>query len=100
MNTDTTAPTAPSGLSASSPGAGQALSWTAATDTVGVTAYDVYRSTTAAFTPSTATLVKSLGAVTTYTDTDTDTDTATGHRHRARWAPTMTSSRRGTPRAT
>ena len=69
-NTDITAPTAPSGLSASTPGAGRAtLSWTAATDAVGVTAYDVYRSTTAGFTPSAATLVRSLGAVTGYDDT-------------------------------
>ncbi len=51
---DTTAPTAPSGLAANG-GAGQAsLTWTAATDNVGVAHYNVHRGTTAGFTPSTA----------------------------------------------
>ena len=48
---DTTAPSAPSGLTANG-GAGQAtLSWTAATDNVGVIRYNVHRSTTSGFTP-------------------------------------------------
>ena len=50
---DTSPPTTPS-LSANG-GAGQAsLSWTAATDNVAVTRYDLYRSTTSGFTPSVA----------------------------------------------
>jgi fibronectin type 3 domain-containing protein len=51
---DTTAPSAPTGLSASG-GLGKAtLSWTAASDEVGVTGYNVHRSTVASFTPSAA----------------------------------------------
>jgi fibronectin type 3 domain-containing protein len=50
--TDTTAPSAPSGLNATG-GAGQAsLSWTASTDNVGVVLYNVHRGTTSGFTPS------------------------------------------------
>jgi len=49
---DTQAPTAPTGLAATG-GAGTAsLQWNASTDNVGVTVYDVYRSTTSGFTPS------------------------------------------------
>ncbi|MGS0687638.1 fibronectin type III domain-containing protein [Nakamurella sp. GG22] len=41
---DTTAPTAPTGLTAGQPGSTSVpLSWTAATDNVGVTGYEVYR---------------------------------------------------------
>jgi chitodextrinase len=44
---DTTPPTAPSGLTATAPTTSQVnLSWKASTDNVGVTGYDVYRSTT------------------------------------------------------
>jgi fibronectin type 3 domain-containing protein len=51
---DTTAPSAPTGLAATG-GAGQAsLTWSAATDNVGVTRYNVHRATSAGFTPSTA----------------------------------------------
>jgi hypothetical protein len=51
---DTTAPSAPSGLGATG-GAGQAtLSWSAATDNVGVVRYNVHRATTSGFTPSAA----------------------------------------------
>ena len=51
---DSTAPSAPGTLNATG-GAGTAtLSWGAATDNVGVVRYDVYRSTTSGFTPSTA----------------------------------------------
>lgn len=43
---DTTAPTAPSGLSATAASASQVnLTWTASTDNVGVASYNVYRST-------------------------------------------------------
>jgi fibronectin type 3 domain-containing protein len=51
---DTQAPTAPSNLSASGAISSVALSWTGSTDNVGVARYDVYRSTTSGFTPSTS----------------------------------------------
>ena len=51
---DTTPPTSPSGLVASVAGTSASLTWTAATDNVGVTRYDLYRSTTSGFTPSAA----------------------------------------------
>ena len=48
---DTTPPTAPANFTATG-GTGQAtLSWSASTDNVAVTRYDVYRSTTSGFTP-------------------------------------------------
>ena len=43
---DTTAPTAPAGLVGQPESAGVTLTWTAATDDVAVTAYDVYRGAT------------------------------------------------------
>jgi len=51
---DTQAPSAPTGLSAAVAGSTVNLSWTAATDNVGVVRYNVHRSTTSGFTPSTA----------------------------------------------
>ena len=51
---DTTPPSTPTGLNASG-GAGQAnLSWTASTDNVGVSRYNLHRSTSSGFTPTTA----------------------------------------------
>jgi hypothetical protein len=50
---DTTPPSAPSGLTSSTAPGSVTLSWTAATDTVGVVRYNVHRSGTAGFTPST-----------------------------------------------
>jgi hypothetical protein len=64
---DTQAPTTPSGLTATSGTSSVALSWTAATDNVGVSVYDVYRSTTSGFTPSAANQV-GTSATTTFTD--------------------------------
>jgi fibronectin type 3 domain-containing protein len=65
---DTTAPTAPTNLVATG-GAGQAaLTWTAATDNVGVTRYNVHRSTTSGFTPATANRIAQPTG-TSYTDT-------------------------------
>jgi hypothetical protein len=65
---DTTPPTAPGTLSAA-PGLGRAtLTWGAATDDIGVKAYDVYRSTTAGFTPSPATKIGQVAGLT-YADT-------------------------------
>ncbi len=51
---DTTPPTAPANLTATGASAQASLAWDAATDNVGVVRYDVYRSTTAGFTPGTA----------------------------------------------
>jgi chitodextrinase len=48
---DTTAPTAPTNLTAGVSGSDITLSWTAATDDVGVVRYNVHRGTTAGFTP-------------------------------------------------
>jgi fibronectin type 3 domain-containing protein len=54
LGPDTTPPSAPSTVTATA-GTGQvSLSWGAATDNVGVTGYDVYRSPSSGFTPSTA----------------------------------------------
>ena len=51
---DTTPPSAPSGLSASTAVGSATVSWTAATDNVGVARYNVHRSATAGFTPAAA----------------------------------------------
>ena len=50
--TDTQAPSAPSNLSASGALSSASLSWTASSDNVGVSRYDLYRSTSSGFTPS------------------------------------------------
>ncbi|MEZ7129487.1 LamG-like jellyroll fold domain-containing protein [Nonomuraea sp. AD125B] len=64
---DTQAPTAPGGLTAAGgPGSAQ-LSWSAATDNVGVTGYLVHRSATPGFTPSGANQVGSADG-TSFTD--------------------------------
>ena len=65
---DTTNPSATTGLTANGSFGTASLSWTAATDNVGVVKYDVYRSTTSGFTPSVANRVaQPIG--TTYNDT-------------------------------
>jgi hypothetical protein len=51
---DSSAPTAPSNLTASGGVGTVSLNWLAASDNVGVTKYDVYRSTTSGFTPTAA----------------------------------------------
>jgi glucose/arabinose dehydrogenase/fibronectin type 3 domain-containing protein len=51
---DTTPPSAPSGLTASTAIGSAALGWTASSDNVGVSRYNVHRSQTAGFTPSVA----------------------------------------------
>ena len=65
---DTTAPSAPTGLAYTQPASGQVkLTWTASTDNVGVTGYDVYAN---------GTLRTSVaGNVLTYTDSQPDTAT-------------------------
>jgi hypothetical protein len=64
---DTTPPSAPANLTASGAAGSAALSWSASTDNVGVTRYDVYRSTTSGFTPSAANRIAQPTA-TSYTD--------------------------------
>jgi len=57
-------PSAPASLSATASSSTVSLSWPASTDTVGVTAYDVYRSTTAGFTPSLVNRIAQVGGLT------------------------------------
>jgi hypothetical protein len=64
---DTQAPTAPTQLAANGGTGSVSLTWTASTDNVGVTAYDVYRSTTSGFTPAPANKIGQT-AGTTFTD--------------------------------
>jgi len=73
--TDTTAPTAPTALKSTATTASSvSLSWTASTDNVGVTGYDVYRGTT---------LVGSATA-TSYTDSGLTASTAYSYTVKAR----------------
>ena len=65
---DSVAPTAPTNLTATGSVGQASLSWTAATDNVGVTQYNVYRSTVSGFTPDASTKVGQT-ANTTYVDT-------------------------------
>ena len=65
---DTQAPTAPGNLAASGSLSSASLSWSASSDNVGVTRYDVYRSTTSGFTPSAANRIAQPTG-TSYTDT-------------------------------
>ena len=64
---DTQPPTAPTNLAASGAIGSVSLSWTAATDNVGVTQYNVYRSTTPGFTPTSANPI-GTSTTTNYTD--------------------------------
>ena len=68
---DSVPPTAPSGLTATG-GVGRIdLSWTASTDNIGVTRYDVYRSTTSGFVAGPTTQVAQVsGTTTTYRDSN------------------------------
>ncbi len=56
---DTQAPSAPAALTASTNGSTVAVTWRAASDDVGVRAYEVHRSATSGFTPSSSTQVAS-----------------------------------------
>ena len=49
---DTTPPTVPGNLQAAAAGSSVGLTWTASTDSSGVSGYDVHRSSTSGFTPS------------------------------------------------
>ena len=85
--TDTQAPSAPANLVATGALSSVALSWSASSDNVGVTRYDLYRSTHEGFTPSAANrIAQPTGRATTT----------------PRWqpAPTTTRCRQRTPPAT
>jgi hypothetical protein len=64
---DTTAPTAPGGLTATGLLGRAELSWTAATDDIGVVRYDVHRGTVAGFTPAAGNRIAQVTG-TSYTD--------------------------------
>ncbi|HEY6730298.1 MAG TPA: LamG-like jellyroll fold domain-containing protein [Solirubrobacterales bacterium] len=66
--TDTTAPTAPGNLKAVGAIGKVSLSWEASTDAVGVTGYEVYRSTVSGFTPGPANRIATPSG-TSYSDT-------------------------------
>jgi beta-galactosidase len=71
-----TAPTAPSGLTATATSSSQInLSWTASSSSCGVT-YNVFRSTTSGFTPSSSNQIASGVTSTTYSDTGLAASTA------------------------
>ncbi len=66
---DTQPPSAPANLTATASTGAASLSWTGSTDDVGVTSYNVHRSTTSGFTPSAANKI-GQAAGTTYNDTN------------------------------
>ncbi|WP_084285447.1 LamG-like jellyroll fold domain-containing protein [Solirubrobacter soli] len=61
---DTVAPSAPTNLTAAGATGKVTLNWSASTDNVAVTKYDIHRSTTAGFTPGSSTLVATVNAAT------------------------------------
>jgi hypothetical protein len=65
---DTQPPTAPAGLVATGGTGSVTLTWNASTDNVGVTQYNIYRSTTSGFAPTAANKV-GTSTSTSYTDT-------------------------------
>src|SRR5580765_412246 len=65
---DTVPPTTPGNLSATGSSASVGLSWNASTDNRGVVNYNVYRSSTSGFTPSSANLIAAPSG-TSFTDT-------------------------------
>ena len=67
-NPDSTPPSAPGALTATGGLAQATLTWGAASDNIGVTRYNVHRSTTSGFTPSTANRIAQPTG-TSYTDT-------------------------------
>jgi methionine-rich copper-binding protein CopC len=64
---DTIPPSAPATLNATGGYGSVALSWSAATDNVGVVGYNVYRSTSAGFSPSAANMIATVTGLS-YTD--------------------------------
>lgn len=96
--TDTTAPTAPSGLKSTAKTASSVtLSWTASTDNVGVTGYDVYKGTTlAASVTGTSATISGLTANTAYSFTVKAKDAA-GNVSAASSAVSVTTDNTTTP---
>jgi hypothetical protein len=72
---DTSAPSAPQNLLASASSVSVSLTWTASTDNIGVTGYDVFRG---------GSLLASAGAATTYTDPTVSNGSAYTYTVRAR----------------
>jgi parallel beta-helix repeat protein len=73
---DATPPTTPTNLQSTAISSSRVdLSWTASTDNVGVTAYDIYRA---------GSLLTSVGAVTSYSDTTVSPSTTYSYQVRAR----------------
>ncbi|HET6771590.1 MAG TPA: DNRLRE domain-containing protein [Actinomycetota bacterium] len=73
---DTTPPSNPSNLQATSVTSNRVdMTWTASTDNVGVTAYDIYRNSS---------LLTSVGAVTSFSDTTVSSSTTYSYQVRAR----------------
>jgi len=99
--TDTTAPTAPTALAAGTPTATSvALSWTASTDAVGVTGYDIYRGTTLVGSSTTTSYTATgLTAATTYSFTVKAKDAA-GNVSNASSAVSVTTTSTSTPTPT
>jgi len=64
---DTQPPTAPANLTATNSTLQVALTWTASTDNVGVTQYNVYRSTTSGFTANASSKI-GVSTTTSYND--------------------------------
>ncbi|MGY4642462.1 glycoside hydrolase family 6 protein [Cellulomonas sp. URHB0016] len=95
---DTTAPSAPTGLTAGTPtSTSVSLSWTASTDNVAVTGYDVYRGTTLVGSSATTSFsVTGLSASTTYSFTVKAKDAA-GNVSSASSAVSVTTANGTTP---
>ena len=81
-NPDTAPPSAPGNAAATGSLSSAQLTWSAATDNVGVVRYNVHRGTSAGFTPAAG-------------QPDRAADRHELHRHRSRPAPTTTGHRRG-----
>jgi hypothetical protein len=64
---DTQPPTAPTNVSSTGSIGAVSLTWTASTDNIGVTQYNIYRSTTSGFTPSSANQI-GTSSTTSFTD--------------------------------
>jgi parallel beta-helix repeat protein len=95
-SSDTTPPSVPTGLTASAVSPFQInLSWTASSDTVGVTGYEIYRG---------GVVLGTVGNVTTYSDTQASPSTTYTYQVRARdaaanWSALSTSASATTPAA-
>lgn len=95
---DSTAPSAPTGLAAASASSTSvSLSWTANTDT-DLLEYEIYRSTTSGFTPSSATQINT-SSVTTNSYTDTGLTTGTKYYYRVTAADTSGNESSGSSEA-